>query len=113
MELEKTVAEHGERLKRHDKEISRINDNLLEMQRGMNEGLARVDESNKFLREQNMRQSEQNIEILNAVMNRNDKSDERKHQLKLIDKENIWKLVGAIIGGSTIISFFLQKLFGG
>lgn len=116
MELEKTVAEHGKILGRHDKEISRINDNLLEMQKGMNEGLARVDESNKFLREQNMRQSEQNIEILNAVLNRNEKSDERNYELKMIDKTNMWKMIlGIGASAGAVFAFVLEliKFFGG
>ena len=60
MEIEKQVQAHEERLKQHDKELGRLNDVTLEMQKSMNEGLARVDESNRFLREQNTRQSEQN-----------------------------------------------------
>lgn len=113
MDLEKIVEGHGQKLAQHDKEISRLGDAIVEMQKGMNEGLARVDESNKFLREQNMRQSEQNTEILNAILNRNEKSEERKHQLKLIDKENLWKIIGGIVLGSSIITYILNILFGG
>ena len=61
MEIEKQVQAHEERLKQHDKELGRLNDITLEMQKSMNEGLARVDESNRFLREQNTRQSEQTL----------------------------------------------------
>ena len=85
MEIEKQVQAHEERLKQHDKELGRLNDITLEMQKSMNEGLARVDESNRFLREQNTRQSEQNAEILRAVLNRNEKSEERDYELKMVD----------------------------
>ena len=84
MEIEKQVQAHEERLKQHDKELGRLNDITLEMQKSMNEGLARVDESNRFLREQNTRQSEQNAEILRAVLNRNEKSEERDYELKMV-----------------------------
>jgi len=45
VEIEKQVQAHEERLKQHDKELGRLNDVTLEMQKSMNEGLARVDVS--------------------------------------------------------------------
>ena len=110
MELEKVVEGHTEQLKRHDKEIGRINDNLHEMQRGLNESLARVDESNKFLREQNMRQAEQNTDILNAVLRRNEQSDERDYQLKMIDKTNLWKMIFGIGGSAGVVFAFVMEV---
>lgn len=112
MEIEKQVQAHEERLKQHDKELGRLNDITLEMQKSMNEGLARVDESNRFLREQNTRQSEQNAEILRAVLNRNEKSEERDYELKMVDKTNMWKM---ILGIGAVFAFVLEliKFFGG
>lgn len=88
MELKQLVEQHETKLKQHDKELSRLNDMSVEMQKQMSEGLARVDESNRFLREQNTRQSEQNAQILQAVIKGNESSDERQFQLKLLDKTN-------------------------
>lgn len=88
MELKQLVEQHETKLKQHDKELSRLNDMSVEMQKQMSEGLARVDESNRFLREQNTRQSEQNAQILQAVIKGNESSDERQFQLKLVDKTN-------------------------
>ena len=68
MELEQLVEQHEDKLKRHDKELSRLNDMSLEIQKQMNDGLTRVDESNRFLREQNTRQSEQNAQILLSLI---------------------------------------------
>lgn len=111
MELEKQVQLHDDKLKQHDKELSRLNDFTVQMQKTMNEGLTRVDESNRFLREQNTRQSEQNAEILQAVIKRNDTSDERQFQMKIIDKQNFWKAVFAIGGvAGTIIAASLKLL---
>jgi len=127
VELEMQVEKHEERLKQHDKELARLNDVTLEMQKSMNEGLTRVDESNRFLREQNTRQSEQNAQILQAVLKRNDESENRqielkkieqqqKYDLKMIDKTNMWKVilgVGASAGAVFAFVMELLRFFGG
>lgn len=121
------VEKHEERLKQHDKELARLNDVTLEMQKSMNEGLTRVDESNRFLREQNTRQSEQNAQILQAVLKRNDESENRqielkkieqqqKYDLKMIDKTNMWKVIlgiGASAGAVFAFVMELLRFFGG
>lgn len=110
MELEQLVEQHEDKLKRHDKELSRLNDMSLEMQKQMNDGLTRVDESNRFLREQNIRQSEQNAQILQAVIKGNESSDERQFQLKLLDKTNLWKLIFGIGGASAAIYTIIMEV---
>ena len=105
MELEQLVEQHEDKLKQHDKELSRLNDMSVEMQKQMNDGLTRVDESNRFLREQNTRQSEQNAQILQAVIKGNESSDEHQLQLKLLDKTNFWKLTIGI--GSSAAGIFV------
>lgn len=116
MELESQVKQHEDKLKQHDIELARLNDVTLEMQKSMNEGLTRVDESNRFLREQNTRQSEQNAQILQAVLKRNAKSDQRNHELKMLDKSNTWKLIlGIGASGGAVLAFLMEliKNFGG
>lgn len=110
MELEKIVEQHEDKLKQHDKELSRLNDMSVEMQKQMNDGLTRVDESNRFLREQNTRQSEQNAQILQAVIKGNESSDERQFQLKLLDKTNFWKLALGIGGSAAAIFAALTEI---
>ena len=110
MELKQLVEQHETKLKQHDKELSRLNDMSVEMQKQMSEGLARVDESNRFLREQNTRQSEQNAQILQAVTKGNESSDERQFQLKLLDKTNFWKLIFAIGGASAAIYTIIMEI---
>ena len=110
MELKQLVEQHETKLKQHDKELSRLNDMSVEMQKQMSEGLARVDESNRFLREQNTRQSEQNAQILQAVIKGNESSDERQFQLKLLDKTNLWKLIFGIGGASAAIYTILMEI---
>ncbi|WP_205272506.1 hypothetical protein [Lactococcus taiwanensis] len=108
MELEQQVQQHEDRLKQHDKELARLNDSFVDMNKQMNDGLTRVDESNRFLREQNTRQSEQNAQIFQAVLKGNEASSEQQFQLKMLDKSNIWKLIFGI-GGSSAIIFALVK----
>lgn len=110
MELEQLVEQHEDKLKQHDKELSRLNDSFVEMQKQMNDGLTRVDESNRFLREQNTRQSEQNAQILQAVIKGNESSDERQFQLKLLDKTNFWKLIFGIGGASAAIYTIIMEV---
>lgn len=110
MELEQLVEQHEDKLKQHDKELSRLNDMSVEIQKQMNDGLTRVDESNRFLREQNTRQSEQNAQILQAVLKGNESSDERQFQLKLLDKTNFWKLVFGIGGASAAIFAAIMEI---
>ena len=110
MELEQLVEQHEDKLKRHDKELSRLNDMSLEIQKQMNDGLTRVDESNRFLREQNTRQSEQNAQILHAVIKGNESSDEPQFQLKLLDKTNFWKLTIGIGGSAAAIFAALTEI---
>lgn len=110
MELEQLVEQHEDKLKQHDKELSRLNDMSIEMQKQMNDGLTRVDESNRFLREQNTRQSEQNVQILQAVIKGNENSDERQFQLKMLDKTNLWKLIFGIGGASAAIYTILMEV---
>ncbi|WNV46984.1 hypothetical protein [Lactococcus phage D7138] len=110
MELEQLVEQHEDKLKRHDKELSRLNDMSVEIQKQMNDGLTRVDESNRFLREQNTRQSEQNAQILQAVIKGNESSDEHQFQLKLLDKTNFWKLTIGIGGSAAGIFVALTEI---
>ena len=111
MELEDRVNEHDKKIKQHDKEIARLSNNLVEMQKDLNNGLSRVDESNRFLREQNTRQSEQNNEILQAILNRNDNSEKRSHELKMLNWSNLWKIVSVSAGAGGVISAVVQMLF--
>ncbi|MCF1613765.1 hypothetical protein LQF59_01640 [Tetragenococcus koreensis] len=110
MELEDRVNEHDKKIKQHDKEIARLSNNLVEMQKDLNNGLSRVDESNRFLREQNTRQSEQNNEILQAILNRNDQSEKRKHELKMLNWSSLWKIVTVSAGAGGVISAVVQVL---
>ena len=108
MELEYLVEQHEEKLKQHDKEISRINDENLELQKQMNDGLTRVDESNRFLREQNTRQSEQNAQILQGVLSLNENKYNKEYAKNMFDRKNLWRAIFGIAGfiGGFILAYF-------
>lgn len=121
MELEKQVKEHEKRLSDHDHAIDRLNRSMVAMQEQINASLTRVDESNKFLREQNREQMKQNQEILNAVLERNNRSVEleyeRKkyeeglaHETDMLNKTNLWKLILGIGGSSAVIFASIMEL---
>lgn len=111
MELKDRVDEHEKKLKFHDDEIKRLSDNITDLRKDMNESLNRVDESNRFLREQNTRQSEQSNEILQAILNRNDQSEKRRYDLKMLNWSGIWKVVAVSAGAGGVISAIVQVLF--
>lgn len=110
LELEKVVEKHEERLNIHDREIGRLDKRTIAMQEQINSSLVRVDESNRFLREQNMKQMEQNNEILNAVLNRNSESDRREDELKKLNAEQRWKFFGTAIASGGILAIIVNAL---
>ena len=117
MQVEETLQRHEERLqeqsddiKRHDKEIGRLGDAQRELQQHMNDTFTRIEESNKFLREQNTRQGEQNEKILNAVLEKNEKSEARAYDLKKVSQENFWKMVFGIGGSAALIWTAIQQI---
>ena len=111
MELEKIVEQHEDKLKQHDKELARLNDMSVVMQNSINEGLARVDESNKFLREQNREQLKQNNEIFQAVMGINESKENKEYEAKMMTRKNISRAIFAIgrfVGGFILAYFKIQ-----
>ncbi|WP_315308002.1 hypothetical protein [Enterococcus devriesei] len=111
MELEAQVKQHEDKLKKHDNEIRRLNELSIAMQKTMDESLIRVDESNKYLREQNTEQMKQNNEILNAILIRNTDAEKRSDELKMLNTENRWKLILGIAGASSLITVILNLIF--
>ncbi|WP_374284242.1 hypothetical protein [Lactococcus sp.] len=110
MEVEKIIEAHEEKLKQHDKEIQRLDDRTVLLQNAMNATFTQIEESNKFLREQNTAQVQQNEKILNAVLERNDIKDTRAYELKKVGQENLWKMIFGIGSASALIWGAIQWL---
>ncbi|CAM3218593.1 hypothetical protein GHI93_11575 [Lactococcus hircilactis] len=111
MEIENLVAEHETKLKQHDKELARLNDMSVVMQNSINAGLARVDESNKFLREQNREQLKQNNEIFQIVVGINENKENKEYESKMMTRKNLWQAIFAVGGflGGFILAYFKVK----
>ena len=111
MELESLVAEHETKLKQHDMELERLNNMSIVMQNSINASLSRVDESNKFLREQNREQLKQNNEIFQIVVGINENKENKEYEAKMMTRKNLWQVifsVGAFLGGF-ILAYFKVK----
>ncbi|MQW22008.1 MULTISPECIES: plasmid segregation protein ParM domain-containing protein [unclassified Lactococcus] len=110
MEFEEAIQRHEDKLKQHDKELQRLNDFNLTMQNHINETFIRVEESNKFLQTQNIRQAEQNEKILNAVLEQKEKNESRTYDLKKVSQENMWKMIFGIGGSAALIWAAIQQI---
>lgn len=80
------------------------------LQEQPNANLVRLGESNKFSREQNMKQTEQNSEILNTTLNRNSETDERRDELRKLNTESIWEVILAIFISNGVITILFNWL---
>ncbi|UNM90545.1 hypothetical protein [Vagococcus sp. CY52-2] len=118
MDLQETVDMHTKKLEQHDKalielreqnakEIESIKSDIRSWSVTLSEGLARVDESSKYLREQNSN-------ILNEIIGRNNKSDERNHEMDKIKWQSILKICLAIFGSGgfiyTVVDLILNTI---
>lgn len=103
MDLKETVDMHTKKLEQHDKalielreqnakEIESIKSDIRSWSVTLSEGLARVDESSKYLREQNSN-------ILNEIIGRN----ERNHEMDKIKWQSVLKICLAIFGSGGFI----------
>ena len=91
------LMNHEDKISDHER---RIND----LSEKMSDTMNRVEESNKYLREQN-------TSILNAVIQGNTNNENHKHEIEMLTKQNLWKVVGLVLGSSSIIYMIIQQLF--
>ena len=110
MDINEQVKIHTEQLHKHDLEIKRINENINLMQPDIKEGLARVDESNKFLREQNERQSMQNERILSAVIGTNQEQTKLKHEKEMTKLTYVFDIIMKLVVSGGAIYMLIEWL---
>jgi len=94
VDLEKEVKDHSSRLNDVERDIS-------ELKKDLSEGLTRVDQSNKYLREQNR-------DILKEVIKRNGLADKHDFEIKKMAKTNQFKMFGMIFGASGLAALVLD-----
>lgn len=100
----KLILAHDKLLQDHEKRLRRVEKEILQMHQEFLQGLDRVDQSNKYLREQNNN-------ILGAIIKRNETEEKHKHQLQLISRENMWKLIIGISSTTGLLYIVLRQLF--
>lgn len=114
MDLKETVDMHTKKLEQHDKElvelrknnakeIEAIKSDIRSWNVTLNEGLARVDENSKYLREQNS-------QILTAIIGRNEKANDRKHELEKLKWQSVLKISLVIFGSGGLIYTIIDLL---
>lgn len=103
-EIEKTVQEHEKRLERGDEKFKKLDEQLHKLHQEMNDGLQRVDQSNQYLREQNNH-------ILDAVISGNVQTERDKHEIQMLNKANMWKLILGVSSAAGLLTVIIDKLF--
>ena len=86
----------------HEQRIKHLEDSMHELKDDLTQGLQRVDESNRYLRDQNR-------EILREIIKRNNIVEQHDFDLKKIAKTNHLKMFGLIFGASGL-AFALIEL---
>ena len=66
----------------HEERIVNLEGNVREIQEDLRERYARIDESNKYLRELSQEQIKQNGHILNSVLTGNQEAAKRQDEMK-------------------------------
>lgn len=79
-----------------NKQISSVKEQVLT-------GMIRSSDENKVLREDNRKMMEMLVGI-------NSKTEERKHEIRILNKQNFWKLVFGISGSMTVLITVVQSL---
>lgn len=100
----KLILAHDKLLQDHEKRLGRIEKEIPQMHKEFLQGLDRVDQSNKYLREQNN-------DILGAIIKRNETEEQHKHQLQLISRKNVWQLIIGISSTTGLLYIIIQQIF--
>ncbi|KRM92873.1 hypothetical protein [Loigolactobacillus rennini] len=94
--IEQRVADHENR-------IEHIEDSMRDLKDDLSKGLQRVDESNRYLRNQNG-------EILREIIKRNNVAEQHDYTLKKMSKTNQIKMFTMIFGASGLAFALIELL---
>ncbi|GKU82577.1 hypothetical protein [Niallia sp. NCCP-28] len=107
MTVEAKLENHEERITQLENDTralrEKTNEQLNDVKEKVLTGMIRSSDENKQLREDNR-------EMMAKLIGINDKVQERKHELKVLNKQNFWKLAFAIGGSSSAIFAIIQML---
>ncbi|WP_436635375.1 hypothetical protein [Latilactobacillus sakei] len=90
-----------DKMDEHEMRIGAVERDVIELKKDLSEGLTRVDQSNKYLREQNR-------DILKEVIKRNGLADKHDFEIKKMAKTNQFKMFGMIFGASGLAALVLD-----
>ena len=94
----------------HEERIITLEGSMKEIQEDLRERYARIDESNKYLRELSQEQIKQNTQILNSVLSGNQDAKKREDEIKKIKIENSAKFWLSVIGSGGVLTVLLNLL---
>jgi uncharacterized coiled-coil protein SlyX len=103
MEEEELLNDHERRIVSLEQGQAEIKDQMNKLSEQVSAGNTKAEKDNSYLREQNDKMFKTLIEI-------NTRSQDRKHELKLLDKQNFWKLTLAIGGSAGALYTLIQVL---
>jgi hypothetical protein len=103
MEEEVMLNDHERRIVNLEQGQKEIKEQMGNLSRQVSAGNTKAEKDNTYLREQNDKMFRTIIEI-------NTRTQDRKHELKLLDKENWWKLILGIGGSLGVVYSILQAL---
>ena len=94
----------------HEERIVSLEGNVREIQEDLRERYARIDESNKYLRELSQEQIKQNGHILNSVLSGNQEAAKRQDEIKKAANKTAAELWLKAIGSGGILYLLIDVL---
>ena len=94
----------------HEERIVNLEGNVREIQEDLRERYARIDESNKYLRELSQEQIKQNGHILNSVLTGNQEAAKRQDEIKRAANKTAAELWLKAIGSGGILYLIVDML---
>ena len=94
----------------HEERIVNLEGNVREIQEDLRERYARIDESNKYLRELSQEQIKQNGQILNSVLSGNQEAAKRQDEIKKAANKTAAELWLKAIGSGGILYLVVDML---
>ena len=94
----------------HEERIVSLEGNVREIQEDLRERYARIDESNKYLRELSQEQIKQNGQIFNSVLSGNQEAAKRQDEIKKAANKTAAELWLKAIGSGGILYLVVDML---
>jgi peptidoglycan hydrolase CwlO-like protein len=94
----------------HEERISKLEQNQEAIMTKVDDLSSTVEKGNTKTEKDNLYLREQNNEMIKTLVEINTRSQDRKHELKLLDKQNFWKLTLGIGGSAGVLYTIAQAI---